>query len=279
MGIELTKEETENFILVGLDYLQQNSNYPENGVGLKNLAKNVNMELDEVRKFLKELKLKNAIHWHFDQTGNGEFYIFPTELTIEKFDKLNALKMNETAMLLLEKTYDIYRRAGCDSMFQFDGMFIGSIMGITNTSKIRTAIELLEGKGLINNPAFMSESVVYFISARGIDMIENGSDKQEIGNPIIINNEGGNVAVNSNNVRQTINKNELSEYFTTLEKLIKENLYEKEKETALIDLETIKELSKVDQPKIPLIQHILNNLDKFPILIETVNKIRELFLN
>ena len=251
MGIELTKEETENLILVALDYLQQNSKHPENGVSLKNLAKNVNMEIEEIRKFLQELKLKKAVHWRFDQTGNGEFYIFPTEHTLEIFDKLNTLTINETAMLLLEKTYDIYRRAGFDSMFQFDSALIGSIIGFTNTSKIRSSIEMLNSKGMINNPAIMSDTIIYFISARGIDMIERVPEKQKTGDNIIFNN-GGNVAVNSNNVNQSISKNELHEYFATLERLIKENLNGKEKTNALNDLETITELSKVDQPNLKI---------------------------
>lgn len=78
MAIQLTKEETENCILVTLDYLQQNSDYPENGVALKKLAANMNMEVNEVKKFIKELKERNAVRWCFAGTIDGEFYIKTT---------------------------------------------------------------------------------------------------------------------------------------------------------------------------------------------------------
>jgi len=53
MSIELIKEETENLLLIAIGYLQQNSNYPENDVGLKLLASNTNMKLSDVKNMCK----------------------------------------------------------------------------------------------------------------------------------------------------------------------------------------------------------------------------------
>jgi predicted transcriptional regulator len=278
MAVQLTKGETENCILVTLDYLQQNSDYPENGVALKKLAANMNMEVNEVKKFIKELKERNAVRWCFVGTIDGEFYIKTTEQTIEFFEKINALSLNETARLMLEKSYDIYKRAGYDSTFQFESAFIGGIIGITNISKIRSAIEMLDNKGLISNPAIMSDNIIYFISARGIDMIENEPKKQETGSPVFINAPGGNVAVNSSDFKQNINNNELSGYFAILEKLINENIKGHEKEGALNDLETIKELAKADSPNKSLIQRFLSNLGKLPVLLDIVKKVKDIII-
>jgi hypothetical protein len=276
MEVELTKEETENLILVEMDYLQKNTIYPENCIGLKFLAINVNMELDAVRKFVQELELKKAVQRCSDQTESEEYNINLTEYTLKNFEKLNALTINETAMLLLEKTYSIYKRAGYDGMFQFDSAMIGRILGLTNTTKIVSAIEMLENKGMIKNTTVMMGNIIYFIAARGIDMVERGPEKQKVGSNIIYN-KGGNIAINSNHVNQSTNVNDLVEYFATLEKLITENLSGDEKTNALTNLETVQELSKVNPPKKHLIQTVLDNLDKIPILFEIVKKIREYF--
>lgn len=121
--------------------------------------------------------------------------------------------------------------------------------------------------------------ISYFITNEGINFMENDNSEEEkiLISPVIINNRDGNVAVNSTNVRQSINSNDLMGYFAILEKLITENLRGDEKTNALINLEMVHELSKVDPPKKHLIQMVLDNLDKIPILFEIVNKIRECF--
>ena len=94
---------------------------------------------------------------------------------------------------------------------------------------------------------------------------------------IVVNNAGGNVAVNSDNVNQSIKTNELDMYFTVMEKLITENLTGYVKSNAINDLEMIRELSKVELPKTHLIQKLLDNLDKIPILFEITDRIRGYF--
>ena len=242
------------------------------------LAGNTKMERDHVREFIYDLKLQKAVNTRFDPAMEGEFYILPTEQTIIKFDKLNALTINETAILLLEKSYDIYKRSNYDIYFQFESSLIGSIIGLTNEAKIFSAIELLNDKGLINNLTVMFGNIIYFISPKGIDMIENGIEKNTQQGNVYVNNNGGNVAINSTRVNQSINNNELDGYFTILEKLITENLTGEIKSNAINDFETIKELTKVELPKKHLIQKLLDNLDKIPILLDIVNKIREYFI-
>ena len=280
LAVQLTREETENLILSSLDYLMQISYGTENGITLKTLANNVNIELNEVKKHIKVLEKKKTVSCQFYQTGDDSFYIKPTEQTIEFFEKRNSLPLNETVRLLLEKSYDIYKRDNYNSMFQFDSTFIGSIIGINNIAKIKSAIELLNNKGLINNPAIMLDNIVYFISAGGIDMIESGSKKQETSSSVFINAPGGNVAVNSNDFKQSIkiHNNDLPEYFAILEKLINENIKGNEKDNALNDLETIKELTKADPPNKNLIQRFLNNLGNFSFLLDIIKKVKDLIL-
>lgn len=279
MDIELTDEEIYNLILVTIDQVQKNLPFPENGAELKFLAGELNMEPNEVKKYIQELKIKRAVSWRFDETRGGQFFINPTEKTLENFEKLNELTVSETAKIILTKSYDFYKRAGYDSSIQLESATIGSVIGLNNFSKINSALEILEDEGLIKSPAVMRNNTIYLLSAKGINMIESKPEKQLMnsGGTIIVNNTDGNVAINSNNVNQTISANELQQYFGILEKLITENLKEQEKSDALNDLETVKELAKIEPPKTHLIQRILNNLDKLPILIEIVKKIREFF--
>jgi predicted nucleotide-binding protein len=178
MDIELDEEEMENLILVMVDQLQQNLPCPENGVESKWLASNLEMELDEVKKRIQKLRMKRAVSYRFEQTGGGQFFINPTEKTLEYLEKLNTLTINETSKIILEKSYDFYKRAGYDSTIQLNSAIIGSVIGFTNSSKINSALEMLEDEGLIKNPAVMLNNTIYFLSAKGINMIENKQEKQ-----------------------------------------------------------------------------------------------------
>jgi hypothetical protein len=277
MDIDLTDKEIDNLILSMIDQIQKNLPFPENGVELNFLASNLNMEAGEVKKYIQKLKLKKAVSWHSERT-RGQFFVNPTDKTLNYLERLNSLTIRETAKLILEKSYDFYKRASYDSSLQLNSTTIGNVLGFNNIPKINSAIEMLEDEGFIKNPAFMLGNTIYFLSAKGINMIENKTEKQTVNSsPIIINNESGNVAINSNNIKQNINTNRLDGYFELLEKLISENLQNKEKADAMADLEMVKELSNVENPKKHLIQRMLDNLDKIPILIEIVNKIREYF--
>jgi hypothetical protein len=278
MDVDLTEEEFTNLILVTIDQLQQNLPYPENGVELKFLASNLGKKLDEVKECIQKLKAQKTVSWRFDQTREL-FFVNPTAETLENFEKLNALSLSETSNIILKKSYDFYRRAGHDSSIQLSSSIIGSVIGLNNISKINSAVEMLLDKGLIKNPAIMRDNTIYFLSAKGIDMIENEPEKQaESGDYISLSNITGNVAIHSSHVNQTVNNNEsVAGYFEILEKLITENLKGKEKTDAIDDLETIKELAKVETPRKHLIQRVLNNLDKIPALFEIADKIRNYF--
>jgi hypothetical protein len=281
MDIDLTDDEIFNLILVTINQIQDNLPYPENGVELTFLASNLDMELDLLKKYIQKLKLQKLVSWRFEQTRGGQFFVNPTEKALENSEKLNELTVSETAKIILEKSYDLYKRGGYDNSIQLNSAMIGGVAGFNNVSKIQSAIELLEDAGYIKNPAVMSGNTIYFLSVRGISMIESKTENQTAKiNPVTvnINNKSGNVAINSSNVNQIINLNELSEYLERLEKLITDNLNDKEKKDALDDLETVKELAKSDTPKKHLIQKVLNNLDKIPILIEVVKQIKEFFV-
>jgi DNA-binding MarR family transcriptional regulator len=281
MDIDLTDDEIFNLILVTIIQVQDKLPFSENGVELKFLANNLDMEINMLKKCIQELTKKQLVTWHHDQSFESNIYIKPTEKTLENFEKHNTLTISETAEIVLEKSYDFYKRSGYDSSIQLSSNMIGIAAGFNNMEKVQSAIELLESKGYIKNPAVMLGNTIYFLSAKGISMIENKTDKKSVNSsPVTLNyidNKNGNVSINSNNVNQIINPIELAGYFEKLENLITENLKNKEKDDALDDLETVKELAKSTPQKKHLIQKVLNNLDKIPILIEVVKQIREFF--
>lgn len=283
MDIDLTDDELFNLILVTIIQTQDNLQFPESGVELKLLANNLGMELNMLKKYIQELTKKQLVSWYHDQSFEPNIYINPTEQALENFEKHNTLTISETAKIILEKSYDFYKRSGYDGSIQLNSNMIGSVAGFNNIAKVQSAIELLQIDGYIKNPAVMLGNTIFFLSARGISKVENENKtekKQMDNNPVTVNyidNKNGNVAINSNNVNQINSPIELEGYFEKLENLITENLNDKEKTDALEDLETVKELAKSKSPKKHLIQKILNNLDKIPILIEAVKQIKGFF--
>ena len=283
MGPELTDEEIKNLIIVTVEKALENLHFPENGVELQFLANEAGIDTDTAKIYIQKMIQEKLLTWRFDEAKGEKYFINPTEKAIKELERLNALTMHETTKIVMEKLYDIYKRYDYDSTIQFHTVAIGGYIGISNTAKVNSAVEILKEQGYIGDLARMAGTTVFMLSARGINMIEkatgkyNDNDEQITQSPIIVNNSGGNVAINSPNAKQSVNNNQLLKYFEIMEKLIKENLKEDEKANALTNLETIQELSKVDPPNKPLIQTILNNLDKIPILFEIANKIREWF--
>jgi hypothetical protein len=280
MDIDLTDDELNNLILVTIYRKQDDLLYPENGVELAFLASKLNIELDELRRYIRKLKEQKLVSVHFEQTKGGQHFLNPTEKALDEFERLNGLTISETARIILEKSYDFYKRGGYDNSIQLNSAMVGNVAGFYKTSKVQIAVELLKDEGYIQNPAVMLGNTIYFLSARGISMIESGIEKQATKiRPVTvnINNKNGNIAINSSGVSQIINLNELPGYFEKLEKLITDNLKDSERKDALDDLETVKELAKSDPPKKHLIQKVLNNLDKIPVLIGIVKQLKEFF--
>ena len=90
---------------------------------------------------------------------------------------------------------------------------------------------------------------------------------------IVITGNSGNISIGSENVTQTININELRQTFEKLEKLINEKLADTQKQDALDELETAKELAKVQPPKWNLVKKALSHLGTVPAICEGVKSV------
>jgi predicted nucleotide-binding protein len=186
MDIDLTDDEFFNLILVTINQIQDNLSFPENGVELTFLASNLDMEPDVLKKYIQELKLKKLVSWHFEQTRGGQFFVNPTEKALENFERLNELTVSETAKIILEISYDFYKRSGYDNSIQLNSAMIGGVAGFNNVSKVQSAIELLEDEGYIKNPAVMLGNTIYFLAAKGINKVETALAKQTTNDPVFI---------------------------------------------------------------------------------------------
>jgi hypothetical protein len=197
----------------------------------------------------------------------------------ELLDEQNAIPLAELSDRVWQKVYELYKRENENVAIQFNSVQLARILGISNFQKMLMAIDELYESDLIGKPAKTRYSANFLLSRKGIMYKENGR-RNEHGftdskhQPIIVHDVKGNVAINSVNTIQTINGNDILQYCWELKRLINETLSDKEKEDALTATATIEELSKAKNPNKGLIQAFLNNLDKIPILIEIVEKIR-----
>jgi hypothetical protein len=200
----------------------------------------------------------------------------------ELLDKKNATPLAELPDQVWQKVYELYKRENENVTIQFNSVQLAMILGISNFQKMLMAIDELYESDLIGKPAKTRYSANFLLSRKGIIYKENGrkadhSFTDSKSHSIIVRDVKGNVAINSANVIQTINSNDISRYCWELKRLINETLSDKEKEDALTATATIEELSKAQNPNKGLIQVFLNNLDKIPVLIEIVEKIRAAF--
>ena len=194
-------------------------------------------------------------------------------------DKRNAISLNDLSFQMMQKVYELYQRDNENPATQFNSVKLAMILGVSNYQKALMAIDGLYEYNLIEKPAKTRSAANFLLSRKGIMFGENGWQEQYgftnlKPTSIIVRDVKGNVAINSNNAIQTISGNDIFHYCKELERLITENLSNKEKEDALIATATVEELSKTQNPNKGLIQVFLNNLDKIPILIEIVGKIR-----
>jgi len=179
MEIELTDEEIKNLIIVEVCNIQQEMNYPENGVELKQIATKLKMDIDMTKNYIQKMGKENSLNIRYEDRKSDKWFIFPSEKTIENIEKLDALPIRETARLLLEKMYDFYKRGGYDSSMQFNTENIGSYIGLINTDKVNSAVELLHGNGLVRDLCVMMGNTIFFISALGINKMEEEDDDEE----------------------------------------------------------------------------------------------------
>jgi len=179
LSVDYTDEEIKNIILVEMNHSIMELEMPENGVELKNLVTKLGWEYDFVKQNILTLRDEGLIGCQFDNIGGGRFFVTLAEHTIERLDGLNQLTIRETAKLILEKAYDFYCRFGYDSSVQLQSDILGSCIGVSNTVKIDSAIELLGNEGLLKDFAVMLGKTIFMISTNGIDTVEKDIIKRK----------------------------------------------------------------------------------------------------
>jgi hypothetical protein len=276
MDIQFNDEEFRNCILVWMREIQSNTPAmsDERGVTYEYFLEYTKIEVNafmENVNILIEQGLINKIADHrLTLSSKGKEYL----------GERNSIALSELSSLLMKKTYELYKRNNEDVSTQFNSMTLAILLGISNYQKIIMVVDELYKSGLIGKPAKTRYYANFLLSHDGIMYGENGSKKMDAVQrttftPIIVKDISGNVAINSENVTQSISTNDISQYCRDIERLIHENLTGKEKEDALIATATIEELSKAQQPNRGLIEVFLNNLDKIPILLSMVEKLKD----
>jgi hypothetical protein len=275
MRCTFTDDENKNIVLVVMYRINDNvpSMTGERGIVIDYLSSEASLEIEKLTQYLNDLSKENYVELIADKrvklTTNGKEYL----------DKNSTFTLKQTSSQILHKTFEIYLREDYNDTIQFNSFLVGCCLGMANINKVNSAVKELIDIGYLKKLVMTRDFISYYITNEGINFIESDNSEEEkiMISPVIINNRDGNVAINSTNVKQNINNNDLTGYFQILEKLITENMGSNQKPDALFTLEIIQELSKVDPPKKPLIQKLLDNLDKIPVLFEIVEKIREYF--
>jgi predicted house-cleaning noncanonical NTP pyrophosphatase (MazG superfamily) len=275
MDVSFTVEEIKNSILVLMREIQSNTPAmnEERGVTYDYFLDYTKMEVNDFMNNLDSLIDNGLIH----KMDNNRLTLSSKGKAL--LDEKNAISLTELSSLIIEKAYEIYQRGNENTSMQFNSMKLAIILGISKFDKVVMAIDELYEAELVGKPAKTRYYANFLLSRKGIIFGENGFKTPEKSSKpdsasIIVRDVSGNVAINSDNVNQTIIDKNVSQYFRELEHRINEYLCDKEKEDALVAVATVEELSKAQQPNRNLIQVFLNNLDKIPILIEIVSKIR-----
>ena len=276
MDIRFNDEELRNCILVWMQEIQSNTPAmnDERGVTYEYFLDYTKMEVNSFMEnvnYLIEQDLLNEIVDHrLTLSSKAKRYL----------NERNSIPLSELSSLLMKKVYELYKRNNEDVSTQFNSMTLAILLGISNYPKIVMIVDGLYKSGLIGKPAKTRYYANFLLSQEGIIYGENGCKETDAVQrtmtvPIIVKDISGNVAINSNNINQTVGDNNIAQCFRDLEYLINDKLSGKEKEDALIAAETIKELSKAQYPNKGLIHVFLSNLDKIPLLIEIVTKLKE----
>jgi len=275
MAVPFTVEEIRNSILVFMREIQSNTPAmnEERGVTYDYFLDYTKMEVNDFMNNLDTL-IDNGL---INKMDNNRLTLSPKGKIL--LDENNAISLTELSSLIIEKAYEIYQRGNENTSMQFNSMKLAVILGISKFDKVVMAIDELYEAGLVGKPAKTRYYANFLLSRKGIILGENGFKMSEKSSKsdnasIIVRDVRGNVAINSDNVNQNIGAEDITQYFRELEGRINEYLYDKEKEDALVAAATVEELSKAQHPNRSLIEVFLNNLDKIPILIEIVSKIR-----
>lgn len=216
-----------------------------------------------------------------EKKADGCFY--DCKLTQAGLDYLQSNEnktLYETAMLVLQKTYEWYIRNNYVMDTQEDSRIVSYSLGINNHEKVRNAINMFIENGLLRKWVVMRDFTSFCITIAGVNFMEQKNEeeskKEQSANQIVINGNSGNIAIGSENVAQSVNANELNQAFERLENLINEKLEGVQKQEALDEVEMSKELSNSQHPKWNLVKKAIGRLGVIPALCESVKTIMDL---
>jgi predicted transcriptional regulator len=268
-----TEEELSNALLVILKQFEFNPPFrAQNGITSEIISSEMKLDPNVINPIIVHLYSEGLIS--AEKQDNGAFiHCRCSEKTNQLFTNFEKRPLTEIALLILQKTYEWYQRNNYQTDTQENSLLISAALGITNHEKVKSAITMLISNGLLRKWVIMRDFISFCITIEGVNFMEEPKMKEENIAPIIIHGNQGNISISSNNVTQTISKNELDNLFTSLEETINSKVDEALRENAIDDLETVKELVKSEKPKINLITRILDNLKNIPVLVEGVNSI------
>jgi len=225
MNIELSEVESINCILVSMNLIDNNtpSMSGDRGIEIDYLSRETSIEVEKLTSLLNNLSTKKYVEWVTDEKikllDNGKDYL----------KRNNTYTLQQTAGLILKKTYDIYVRDNYNDSYQFNSFLIGSYLGIENNNKVNSAVKYLIENGYFEKIIITRYYIMYSLTNDGINFMENESIEENEKTPISITNNFYSEVTNSqiqqfsNNSVQTINQEINTEKIYEIIKIIEEN--------------------------------------------------------
>jgi len=225
MSVELSEVECINSTLVEMNIIEDNtpSMSGDRGIDIDFLSKETSIEIEELTKLLNYLSTKKYVEWVTDKrikmTNNGKNYL----------NKNSNYTLQQTADLILKKTYEIYVRDNYNGTFQFNSFQIGSYLGIANNNKVNSAVKYLIENGYFDKITTTSYYIMYTLSNDGINFMETDNAEENKKTPISITNNFYSEVTNSqiqqlsNNSVQTMKQGIDTDKIYEIIKTIEEN--------------------------------------------------------
>ena len=225
MNIELSEVESINCILVSMNLIDNNtpSMSGDRGIEIDYLSRETSIEVEKLTSLLNNLSTKKYVEWVTDEKikllDNGKDYL----------KRNNTYTLQQTAGLILKKTYDIYVRDNYNDSYQFNSFLIGSYLGIENNNKVNSAVKYLIENGYFEKIIITRYYIMYSLTNDGINFMENERIEENEKTPISITNNFYSEVTNSqiqqfsNNSVQTINQEINTEKIYEIIKIIEEN--------------------------------------------------------
>lgn len=263
--MEYNDDEKQNAILIGVKFANENTT-SEIGVDIEFIKMHVILEIGDLKSFLLVLCENNLIKKQLITIGLvGKYYFKLTNKGIEFLNAKKLLSLKEIDDLILEKTYDIYKRHNDKIDIQFHSKLISNILGITNFDKVQTAVDNLIYDNMFKKIAARYGDTIYSLNSKGILKME-GDLEMEYNKGIYvingiaqINSAVGNAVIHATQ-NNGLNIQELENILKDLQQKIPANITEQEKEEINESIDFIRTEVQNEKPKKSLLKKTLLGL-------------------